>query len=292
VTDSQQAAPPPAPAPAPPAPVKSGNVPGLIAVIAAGVAFLTSFVVAGSTWFFAVGAIVFAIIALVQKRQPKWMALVAIIVAPIAWIIAIIVVVASIATGVGAAIDDAADAPVTVQTAPAVDEPTDDPSEEAAPAEEEPAEEEPAEEEPATDEPSEEPAEESSVGIGDTVTNDDDVSFTVTKVTCGLDTVGEQFLEEEAKGEFCEVKFTMANGSKDSVNVSSSDVTAQIGDATYDSNATSNQFGGDYFLTDINPGLSADCVMYFDVAKGKKLDTVTFDPPFSLFTSAVVVDVS
>jgi uncharacterized membrane protein len=106
--------PPSAPAPAPLPATPRKNTIGLVALILALVAFVTAVIpaAAGSTWLFAAAAIVLAIISFVQKRTPRWTSLVAIIVAPIAWIIAIIVVIVVGLSGVGQAIEDAVeDAP-------------------------------------------------------------------------------------------------------------------------------------------------------------------------------------
>jgi hypothetical protein len=130
------------------------------------------------------------------------------------------------------------------------------------------------------------------IAIGETATNSSDVSFTVTKVKCGLDSVGESFLAEEAKGQFCEIKYTVENGGDDQVSLYASDITGQIASAAYEADSVLSQFDGDYFSTDVNPGLAADAVIYIDIPKGKALETITYDPAFSFFTGPVVVSVN
>lgn len=253
----------PAVAPPPPANSASGQskVLPILAISFAGLGLLLAFIAAGIAWLPCAAAIVLAIVALVKKSQPRGLAIAAIIAAPIAWLIAIIVAVASIAGGISTAIDQVDDAPSSAS------QPDETP----------------------TDEGTDAPAQ---AAIGDTVTNDDGVAFTVTDVTCGLAKAGEnEFLEEKANGQFCEVKFTVENGSSDSINVSASDVTGSIGDATYDSNTTVSKFADDYFSTDINPGLSAKCVVYIDIPKDKALEFITYSPLFS-FGGDVVVAVS
>ncbi|HWM32738.1 MAG TPA: hypothetical protein VNR36_00720 [Pseudolysinimonas sp.] len=86
--------PPPAPAPAKPA----GKALPIAAAVLAGIAFLTSVIPgpSGSTWAFAIAAIVCAIIALVRKAPMRGLSIAAVIVAPVAWLIAIIVTVAGV----------------------------------------------------------------------------------------------------------------------------------------------------------------------------------------------------
>lgn len=108
------------------APTKS--VLPLLSIIFAGAAFLLAVMpaTAGLTWLLAIPAIVLAIIALVKKAQPKLLAIFAIILAPLAWLIAIIVVVATVASGIGTAIQNGAtggDDESPAASAPADDEP-------------------------------------------------------------------------------------------------------------------------------------------------------------------------
>jgi hypothetical protein len=109
---------PAAPAAAPAAstemvrPPTKGILP-LLAIIFAGIALVTAVIplTAGITWIFAIPAIVLAIVALVKKSQPRVLSIVAIIVAPLAWLIAIIVAVVSVAAGIGTALDELDDGP-------------------------------------------------------------------------------------------------------------------------------------------------------------------------------------
>lgn len=238
------------------------STPPLLSILAAsfaGLGLILAFVLAGFAWLPCLAAIVLAIIALVRRSRLRGLAIAGIVVAPIAWLIAIIVAVASIASGIGTAIDQVDDAPSSASQ-------PDDSGDGGAGVHE--------------------------AAVGDTVTNDDGVSFTVTKITCGLAKAGDnEFLEEKANGQFCEVKFTVDNGSSDSITVTASDVTGSIGDAKYESNTTASKFGDDYFSTDINPGLSSNCVVYIDIPKDKQLDFITYSPLFS-FGGDIVVKAS
>lgn len=120
---------PPAPVPTQvpttnPVAEKKSKLP-LLALIFAGVALLFAFAAAGIAWMFAITAIVLAIIALVKKAEPRKFAIIAIIVAPIAWMISIIVAIAMLAAGITTAVDD------TKTDAPGLVEVTDEAEEEA-----------------------------------------------------------------------------------------------------------------------------------------------------------------
>lgn len=198
-----------------------------------------------------------------RKAQPRLLAIIAVIVAPIAWLIAIIVAIAGVAAGIGTALDDARD---------------DDP-----PAVEQPSEEDPAEEEPADD---------GIAALGETVTNSDGVAVTFQSVTCGIATAGPQYLEETAKGQFCEVKYNVHNGGDEQISLWASDITGEIGGVEYESNTTISTFGGDMFTTDLNPGLGTDAVVYIDIPAGAALEFVVYDPQWSFFTEALRVSAS
>lgn len=242
---------PSAPASAP----KGKNTIGLIALIVAGVAFLFAVIPATSfiAWLPALVAIVLAIIGLTRKGQKKGTSIAAIIVAPVAWIIAIIVALTATLFAVGDAIEDA-------DTAPSSGTSVEQPVEGA---------------EPETD--AEAPAE---AGIGDTVTNDDGVAFTVTAMACGIASAGEAPFDEQASGEFCEVKLSISNGSSEPLSISGADVAGFIGEASYEADTMTTKFGEDTYFTEVNPGLSTEGVLYFDVPAGQQLELVEFSTLF------------
>lgn len=232
------------------------NTPGLVAIILAGVGFLLAVLppTSGLAWLILIPALVFGIVGLTRKGRKKGTSIAAVIIAPIGWLISIVVFVVSLALGNSAfqeGFNDPQGALGEDTTTGQVDEPN-------------------------------------VPGVGDTVTSSDGVSFTVNAISCGLAGAGEGFLEEKAKGEFCEVKFTLLNGTDDALNASSYDITAAIGPAEYETSSIANTFGGDSFGTDINPGLSAECVVYFDVPAGVALDTVTYSGLLSFDTPLVV----
>jgi len=252
---------PPAVAPADagaPAPQKKGGLLGILALVFGAVAFLFGVIpaTAGGAWAFAITAIVLAIIALVRGSGPKWMSFVGIGLAVLGWIIGIAVVVAGFGHAISTAIDSAA--PGAAESSAAAASPTSVP----------------------------EPT------VGQTITNSAKVSFTVNSVTCGIASAGPQYFTETAKGQFCEVKYTIANNSTEKISLFASDITGKIGAATYDADdGIISTFDGTAITTDVNPGLSSDADVFIDIPAGAKLDSLVYKPEFSLFTSPVVVKV-
>lgn len=252
-------APPPAPSPAPvpgadqpSVPKKAPNVIGLVALGIAVLTFLlavippTSFV----AWLPAVAAIVLAIIGLTRKGRAKGTSIAAIIVAPIAWIIAIVVALSATVMAVDSAIKEGSgDVTITEEVVPGAEGGT--------------------AEEPAT------------AGIGTPVTSGSKMTYTVTGITCGLDKVGSEYYPEVASGQFCELKATIANGGGEGFDMYPSNVKGFIDGAEYEPNDVASKFGQDTFSTTINPGLTIEAVLYFDIPKDKMLQTVEFGEAFT-----------
>lgn len=243
-----------------PTPTKS--ILPLLSLIFAGVAFLLAFGAPGVAWLPAVAAIVLAIVALVKKAQPRILAIIAIILAPLAWLIAIIVAVAGLAAGIGSSLESSA---------------AEDPA---------------VEQEQSTDEEAGDQEADDEATLGQTVTNSDDVAVTFQSVTCGIATAGPQFFEETAKGQFCEVRYNVQNGSDEEITLFASDVTGEIGGVSYESNDVISTFGEDMFSTTLNPGLGTDAVVYIDIPVDAALEYVVYKPEWSFLTSEVRVRVS
>ncbi|MFE6967106.1 DUF4352 domain-containing protein [Agromyces sp. NPDC057679] len=152
-----------------------------------------------------------------------------------------------------------------------------------------------AEEAPADEEPAAEPAEEPAAapagapGIGDTVTAENGVAFTVTGMECGATTVGEGFDEATAKGQFCVVNITLANNGSEPQTIWVQDITGLIGGSSFEADSMASKFGEDYWTADLNPGLTSEGTLVFDVPAGQKLDTVELDTGW--FDQAVAVSV-
>lgn len=74
-------------------------------------------------------------------------------------------------------------------------------------------------------------AEESASAVGQTITNNKKISFTVNSVTCRIASAGPEFFTETAKGQFCEVEYTIVNNSTVKISLFASDLTGKIGSA-------------------------------------------------------------
>jgi hypothetical protein len=137
------------------------------------------------------------------------------------------------------------------------------------------------------------PAKPKTFGIGDKVRGGD-FEFTVNSVKCGISQVGSSYFNHKAQGTFCRVSVTAKNVTK-SAKLFHADGTITAQDASgreYDVDGEAAIYGNDDakgFLDEINPGNSVKANVYFDVPKGTKLKTITFDAGlFTLAEDAVV----
>ncbi|MFD2025066.1 DUF4352 domain-containing protein [Promicromonospora aerolata] len=134
-------------------------------------------------------------------------------------------------------------------------------------------------------EPAEEPeAEPALPGVGDAV-RDGKFEFTVTKVEPGVREIGDEFLSQEAQGQFVLVHLTVENIGNESQYFDGNNVTA------YD--AKNREFAADTeaaiylddsnsFLNEINPGNSVEGVVVFDVPADVELSKLELhDSAFS-----------
>jgi Domain of unknown function (DUF4352) len=120
-----------------------------------------------------------------------------------------------------------------------------------------------------------------------TPVRDGKFEFTVTKVRCGVPSVGPEGLEQAAQGQFCLVSLKVTNiGDKPQT----LDASSQYGydgqnrklNADGAAGILANPAGGGAFLNDINPGNSANAVVVFDIPKNGKLTKLELhDSPFS-----------
>ncbi|MER7459338.1 DUF4352 domain-containing protein [Micromonospora sp. NPDC126480] len=129
--------------------------------------------------------------------------------------------------------------------------------------------------------------------VGDKVRGGD-FEFTVNSVKCGISQVGDSFLNRKAQGMFCRVNISVKNVTR-SAHMFHADGTVTAQDAAgreYDADGTAGMYGNDDangFLDEINPGNTVRANVFFDVPKGTKLKTVTFDAGlFTLAEDAVV----
>ncbi|WP_372594355.1 DUF4352 domain-containing protein [Actinotalea sp.] len=151
--------------------------------------------------------------------------------------------------------------------------------------------------EQAAAEPAEEPAEEpepepepAAPGIG-AVVADGKFEFTVTSVETGVARVGDDYLHQDAQGQFVLVRMTVKNvgdeaqyfdgSSQELVDTEGRRHSADSGAAIYLGDANS-------FLNQINPGNQVDGVVVFDIPVDAQLASITLHD--SMFSGGVSVD--
>ncbi len=143
----------------------------------------------------------------------------------------------------------------------------------------------------------EEPAEEevaSEFGIGDPA-RDGKFEFVVSNVECGVDQVGEEFLNEEAQGQFCLVTMSVTNiGDEAQLFDASSQKGLTNTGATVDADSSASLYaneGGESFLEDINPGNTiSDVIVVYDIAPDQTLEAVELHDSF--LSDGVIISVA
>lgn len=111
---------------------------------------------------------------------------------------------------------------------------------------------------------------------------------------CGISQVGDSFLNRKAQGMFCRANISVKNVTK-SAHLFHADGTVTAQDASgreYDPDGTAGMYGNDDasgFLDEINPGNTVRANVFFDVPKGTKLKTITFDAGLFTFAEDAVV---
>lgn len=172
-----------------------------------------------------------------------------------ALLVIVVVIVLATALGGGGEEDAPAGAPVTDQPAVADADAGADADDDAAPADAD---------DDAAAEPADAPAE---AGIGDPV-RDGKFEFTVTEVETGVAEVGDEFLSEEAQGQFVLVHMTVSNIGDEAQMLHGDNQTLLDTEGREHSANTSAAIyldGAETFLNDINPGNSVDATVVFDI---------------------------
>lgn len=121
----------------------------------------------------------------------------------------------------------------------------------------EPVADEPAADQPVADEP----------GIGEAV-RDGKFEFTITEVETGVGQVGDEFLNEQAQGQFVLVHMTVTNIGDQAQMLNGSNQTlvdTEGREHRADSSAALYLDGSETFLNDINPGNSVEGIVVFDI---------------------------
>lgn len=123
-----------------------------------------------------------------------------------------------------------------------------------------------------------------SAGVGDAVA-DGDFTFTVTDFECGETKIGKGPFASEASGEFCVATVNVENIGDESGLMDSSSQYLYIGDKEYSADSDAVLASSDaqnFFLEEINPGLSVDGIIVWDIPEGESPDYLELhDSPFS-----------
>jgi hypothetical protein len=200
-------------------------------------------------WLLLVPALILAIRSLTRRLGGKGLSIAAVVVLGVGWVVSLVMGLGSIgmlSTSDSPARAAASSAPVP-SASPATPPTTPTPS-------------------PAASAPAPLP------GVGQTVTSRSGVGFTVTGAQCGLGPQEDTFDTVAPKGQFCRVDFVVANDSAQPQDVSRSDLYGYIANSRYEADYELGSFGDDYYSTTVNPGLSVEGSVYFDVPPGASLD--------------------
>ncbi|HEY6117069.1 MAG TPA: DUF4352 domain-containing protein [Candidatus Dormibacteraeota bacterium] len=114
--------------------------------------------------------------------------------------------------------------------------------------------------------------------------------FTVTKMKCGVDSVGPDGFGQKAQGEFCLVSVNVKNVGTTAELFNDSSQQATAGANTYSVDSGAGVYANEEsstFLQDINPGNTVKGDLVFDVPKGTKLESVVLHE--SMFTAGIKV---
>lgn len=115
--------------------------------------------------------------------------------------------------------------------------------------------------------------------------------FTVNKQTCGVNSVGDQYVNKTAQGQYCVLNITVKNIGNEAQTFDSSNeyvYDASNNKLSADGTASSYDNSGDEaFLNEINPGNSVTGNVVFDVPKG--VTPVTAELHDSAFSGGVKV---
>lgn len=130
-----------------------------------------------------------------------------------------------------------------------------------------------------------EPTESDTAGLGDAV-RDGQFEFTVSRVTCGHESIGEQWWKHEAQGEFCIVELAVRNIGTDARRFADGSQKAKGPEGnTYAADTGAGVVAngnGDAVWNVVNPGNAIDAKIVFDVPAGATLESLELhDSPFS-----------
>ena len=141
----------------------------------------------------------------------------------------------------------------------------------------------------AQDEPAEAPSE---AKVGQKV-RDGQFEFTVTKVKTGVKSVGDEYVNQKAQGQYVLVSITVSNiGDKAQMLADSSQKVRDAKGREFSSDTTAAIYMKDnqVFINEINPGNSVKGTLVFDMPKGTEPASIELHD--SLFSDGVTVKLS
>lgn len=126
-------------------------------------------------------------------------------------------------------------------------------------------------------------------GIGDSVTSGE-LEIVVSSVGDPVTTIGDEYVNDTAQGEYIPVEVSVTNNGTDSEYVGDSDINLVAGESTYSSDSGAIMYLDDAFLfEEINPGNTLSGTLVFDVPEGTDIDSVTFSG--GIFSKDAVIEV-
>lgn len=124
-------------------------------------------------------------------------------------------------------------------------------------------------------------------GIGDTVQSGD-FEITVNSVGEPTATIGGEFTEETAQGEYIPVNLSLTNTGSDAAYVMDSDIELKAGETTYSSSTDALFALEDAFVfEEVNPGNTLTGTLVFDVPAGTPVDELVFSG--GIFDEAAII---
>jgi hypothetical protein len=147
----------------------------------------------------------------------------------------------------------------------------------------------------AADEPKAEPEsadEPKAAGVGDPV-RDGKLEFTVTKIETGVAEIGDEFFGKKAQGQFLLVHVKVENIGDEAQTFFGENITAldaEKREFSADTEAAIYLDESNSFISEINPGNTAEGIVVFDVSKDTKITTLELHDSF--FSDGVTVKAS
>jgi hypothetical protein len=128
-----------------------------------------------------------------------------------------------------------------------------------------------------------------SVTLGETGTTAEGVAFTLNSLNCGIPTVGNEYLNVTAQGQFCEANVTVRNNGTEPFMFSDSYAKGFIAETEYAADSSAGIYApeNEVFFTEINPGNEIVGKVFFDIPADAALERITLAG--SLFEGVVEI---